>query len=289
VLALLVIPFILGVVRGSTICMIACAPGIIPYLIMKKYDWRKCLRLAILFNLPRIFVLSILGILVGILGFYLKELITSYLTNFFIPAQSLGYGLLGFFIFFFGAYMFMTSIDKKEDMKDWEDSKIKCQNRKNVKKRKLKNKKLCAESDSCINNPIPEERSGILSFIRTKFRDIQNQPENLFLLWGGLLSLACLGEIILVELSIISGSFGLMSNSVTDAAILGGTAMFLFSIGAALPIIIVATISNPIRVRFVDTIEKLESMRTIFGIVMIIVGLWFIIVLFTYIASLFFG
>ena len=83
--------------------MIACAPGIVPYLISKQYDRRKCLQLAILFNLPRIIVLTILGVIVGIVGFFLKEWITSVLPDIFLPVQAIGYGFLGLFILIFGA------------------------------------------------------------------------------------------------------------------------------------------------------------------------------------------
>ncbi len=251
--------------------MIACAPGIIPYLLTKNYNWRKCLQLAVIFNIPRIVLLSVLGIVVGILGFYVKELISSYLGQIFIPIQFIGYGLLGFFIFFFGAYMFTTGIDKKEDFKE------KREYEQNKKKGLRENNQISSQ------NICAQEGSRFVPYIRDRFKKIQDKPTSLFLIWGGILSIACLGEIIFIELSIISGSFGLISYNVIDAAILGGTAMFLFAIGASLPIIIVAAISVPIKTRFIDTIEKLETIRTVFGIVMIIVGLWFIVMLFSYI------
>jgi cytochrome c biogenesis protein CcdA len=266
--------------------MIACAPGIIPYLLTKNYNWRKCLQLAVIFNIPRIVLLSVLGIIVGIMGFFLKELITSYLGQIFIPVQFIGYGLLGFFIFFFGAYMFTTGIDKREDLKEQKGIRqIKKNSAETVDQSINKNQVSLNNNLQNSTNICKQEESKLLPYIREKFVKIQNKPTHLFLIWGGILSIACLGEIIVIELSIISGSFGLISNNIFDAGLLGGTAMFLFAIGASLPIIIVATISVPIKTRFIDTIDKLETIRTVFGIVMIIVGLWFIVMLFSFLAQ----
>ena len=98
------------------------------------------------------------------------------------------------------------------------------------------------------------------------------------------MSIACLGEIILIELSVISGSFGLISNSMTEAAILGGAAMFLFAIGASIPIIIVALVANPIG-KIIRARGMLENVRTVAGIVMIMVGLGFIFILISFLAA----
>ena len=277
-------PFILGIARGSSICLIACAPGIIPYLISKQYGWRKSLQLAVLFNLPRIILLTILGIIVGIMGFTLKGLITSLLPQIFIPIQTLGYGLLGIFILIFGAYMFTTSIEAHENLKEAKEKKVRSKNKNAKENDKPATEGTCVEEPLCATAGNEAPKSGILAYIKKKFNYVQSRPERLFLLWGGILSIACLGEIILIELSLISGSFGLISNSPSEAALLGGAAMFLFAIGASIPIIIVAMLANPIG-KIVKARGSLETVRTVFGIVMIMVGMGFIYILISFLVA----
>ncbi|WP_455392729.1 urease accessory protein UreH domain-containing protein [[Eubacterium] cellulosolvens] len=292
-------PLILGIARGSSICLIACAPGIVPYLVSKQYGWRKSLQLAILFNLPRIILLSILGIIVGILGFALKGWIISALPQIFLPIQTIGYGLLGIFILIFGAYMFTTSIEAHEDLKEAKERAKKNNTDKEVTTGQAKTTKTTGsmgkmdlKSNSsndkinmvCSDAGCATQKPRIFSFIKRKFNFVQNKPERLFLLWGGILSIACLGEIILIELSVISGSFGLISNSMFEAALLGGASMFLFAIGASIPIIIVALVANPLG-KFIRARGMLENIRTIFGIVMIMVGLGFVFILISFLAN----
>jgi cytochrome c biogenesis protein CcdA len=279
IIILLFIPLIIGIVRGTSICMLACAPGIVPYLVAKQYDWRKCLQLAVIFNIPRIIVLSILGIVVGIIGFYLKDTLASILTPIFIPTQVLGYGMLGIFILLFGAYMFTTSIEKREDLKEVKEAK-ESKGEKNSNELKGQVKTV-----SCSTEPACQPRhKRFFSFVQKRFKDIQSKPRKLFLLWGGILSIACLGEIIAIELSIISGAFGVISDSIGTAALLGGFAMFSFAIGASIPVIIVATFSSSIS-NYFKNIEKLETIRTIGAIIMIMVGLVFLFQLVAFIVS----
>jgi sulfite exporter TauE/SafE len=277
-------PFILGIARGSSICLIACAPGIIPYLISKQYGWRKSLQLAVLFNLPRIILLSVLGIIVGIIGFSLKELITSLLPQIFIPIQTLGYGLLGIFILIFGAYMFTTSIEAHENLKEAKEKKVRSKNKNAKENDKPGIKGTCVEEPLCTADANEAPKSGILAYVKKKFNYVQARPDRLFLLWGGIMSIACLGEIILIELSVISGSFGLISNSPSEAALLGGAAMFLFAVGASIPIIIAALVANPIG-KIVRARGSLETVRTVFGIVMIMVGMGFIYILISFLVA----
>ena len=259
--------------------MIACAPGIVPYLISKRYGWRKCLRLAVIFNLPRIIILTLLGILVGILAFSLaKEIMDSTVTSVFAGVQAFGYGLLGIFILIFGGYMFVTSIETREDLKEGKPTG-KCQAKHKPGKKVKKISKTCArsrlrsQSPPTCDPPDSTPRQGrLIGFIQKRFRSLQGNPRNLFFIWGGILSIACLGEIIMVELSFFSGTLGVMSDSMLNAALLGGAGMFLFALGAAIPIIIVAVLSSSIS-KYFKTIERLETIRTIGAIAMIMVGL----------------
>jgi len=274
-IGLLAFLYLLGVVRGSSICMIACAPGIVPYLISKKYDWRKCLKLAIIFNIPRIIVLTVFGVLIGILAYLVaQELLDSVIQPALLSIQAVGYGFLGIFILIFGSYMFVSSVESKEDLKEKKEFKKVC--------------KTGCQSEKTRNNPseCAPKQGKILNAIQKNFKALQAKPKTLFFVWGGILSIACLGEIVLIELSVVSGSIGAVSTSLLNAALFGGFGMFMFAIGAAMPIIIVSVLSSSIS-KYFQTLEKLETIRTIGAIVMIMIGLVFIIILINHIISFF--
>jgi len=227
--------------------------------------------LAIIFNIPRIIVLTIFGIVVGIISYVItQEYLKSAIEPFILNIQLVGYGFLGIFILAFGAHMFVTSVESKEDIKEGKKTKISCQ-----KECKVKSKK----ETECA-----PQRQRLFGLIQRKFNTLQGKPNTLFLIWGGILSIACLGEIALIELSMISGSLGIASNSLFGAAFLGGSGMFFFAVGAAIPLILVSVASSSIS-KYIKTIEKLESIRTIGAMVMIMIGLVFIIMLAAFILS----
>jgi putative Ca2+/H+ antiporter (TMEM165/GDT1 family) len=122
--------------------------------------------------------------------------------------------------------------------------------------------------------------------IREKFKYLESKPNIFFLLWGSLLSFACLGEVIILEAAIIWTSIGVISDSQLQAIIYGGSAMFVLALGASIPLIIVATLSSSFR-KYFSSVEKLESIRSIGGVVLIILGLLYIIGLISYFISLF--
>ena len=226
------------------------------------------MKLAIIFNLPRIIILTIFGVIIGVIAFYIAQgLMESAVNPIIANLQRFGYSILGIFILVFGAQMFVSSVEKREDLKEGKINKTSCT--------KKGQKKQC-ESVEVTCSQKPHQRK-ILHFIQTRFRELQSRPNTLFFLWGGILSFACLGEVVMVELTFFSGSVGFFSESPWGAAILGGFGMFLFAIAASIPIIIVSVISSSLS-KYFKTIEKLESLRTIGAMVMIMVGLTMILV-----------
>jgi sulfite exporter TauE/SafE len=263
--------YLFGVTRGSSICLIACAPGIIPYLVSKNYDWRTCLRLAIIFNIPRIVILTVLGIIIGASAFLITQGIIESTVNPLIGViQRFGYALLGLFVLIFGAYMFMTSIETKEDLKEGSHDKKSCKT----------NPGESNPSDSGKKDEVPVAKGHrghkLFGFVQKRFKSLSGKPNRLFFIWGGIMTFACLGEVIVIEVPFFSGSLGILSDSVWGAAFFGGFGMFIFAIGAAMPIIVVAIISSSLT-KYFNNVEKLETIRTIGGMVMIMVGLVMII------------
>ena len=195
-----------------------------------------------------------------------NEYLTNTLTPIIMNVQLFGYGVLGVFILVFGGYMFVTSVEKREDMKEGKLAT-------GCKKQKKSNN----ETKSTIKTVCKPEQQKVRNLLQKRFKQLQNKPKRLFFIWGGILSIACLGEVVAVELTMISGSLGVASGSLLSAAVLGGAGMFLFAIGAAIPIIVAAVLSSSFQ-KYFQTIEKLEAMRTIGAMVMIMIGLLFIII-----------
>lgn len=263
--------YLFGVTRGSSICLIACAPGIIPYLVSKNYDSRTCLRLAVIFNIPRIIILTLLGIIIGASAFLIAQgVIESTVNPIIATIQRFGYALLGLFVLIFGIYMFVTSIETKEDLKEGVCEK------KNGKDASSDPLTKCSPDKDEKSKAKAHRGAKAFTFVQKRFIKLQNNPNKLFFIWGGIMTFACLGEVIVIEVPFFSGSLGIMSDSLWGAAFFGGFGMFLFAIGAAMPIIVVAVLSSSIT-KYFKNVEKLETIRTIGGMVMIMVGLAMII------------
>ena len=247
----LISTFVLGMVRGASICAVVCAPGMIPYLVMKKCSWQECLRLGLIFNLPRIILLTILGMIVGALSYTVVNL--GAVEESAKHVGVFGYFLLALFLLGFGAYTLARAIDEKADRADKEGGiSIKAcrKNRKSMIKDSRFSKKVLAR----VSN-----------------------PSNLFLLWGGILSLACISEIILIEGLFVGSIGGAFGRNVYGGMLLGGAAMFSFAVGTAIPILIVTMIGGTLSYR-IKSFEKLSALKTIGAMVMIMIGLVFIFV-----------
>jgi len=225
--------------------------------------------------------------ILGYISFSIKEWLETEVPNVLVPIQSIAYGIFGIFILILGAYMFTSGVEAKEDRKERNEEK---------NKQKIKNKddngisnnntNICEQAAKCKRNSC-EVKAAKRSFsIQQKFKDLESKPIKFFLLWGSLISFACLGEVIILEATIIWTSISVISTSLGEAILFGGSAMLVLAIGASIPLIAVATLSGSVR-KFFNNVEKLESIRTIGGIVLIIMGLIYTISLILFIISLF--
>lgn len=73
-IAILILMFLLGTVQGLTVCNLTCGPLLILRLAGQSRGAREGLGLSFLFSLPRIIILTILGALLGALGFSISSL-----------------------------------------------------------------------------------------------------------------------------------------------------------------------------------------------------------------------
>ncbi len=99
---------IAGLVRGSTVCSMICAPSIISYVASKKRNWKEGMRYGIIFSIPKILVLTVLG---GIIGF-LSFTTAGFFRRISADIGLFSYFLIGLMFFVLGINVF-RKIDKK--------------------------------------------------------------------------------------------------------------------------------------------------------------------------------
>ncbi len=243
----------LGLIRGTSICATVCAPGMVSYIAVKKYSVRESVRLGLIFNLPRIIILTAVGGIAGYIVFILKTKLSDMID--LGRVMGLGYVLLGFFLLAFGAYWFAKSMESREDRKEGNPK----------------------PPDLCKVGAQAKKHGWIFNKISNKLTNPKTQPTTLFLIWGGILSIACLGEIIIIEGAVISGAAASFGSEALGAIALGSTGMFMFAIGATVPVIVVTIIGSSLP-KYLKTAEKLEAVKTIGAIMMIMIGLVFILI-----------
>lgn len=100
---------IAGLARGSSVCSMVCAPGIISYVASKKVNWKKGIYYGIIFSIPRILVLTVLG---GIIGFLSFTVSSTVFRDISANLSLFSYFLIGLIFFILGIGVF-RNMDKK--------------------------------------------------------------------------------------------------------------------------------------------------------------------------------
>lgn len=242
----LISSFIFGLTRGAAICAWACAPAIIPYIISENYTWKEGFKAGMVFNLPRIFLLSIIGAAVGALSYGAKRLIFPWDVSATISGA--GYMIFGIFMIGMGTY-FIRRIDDKRDIEKKKTEK---------KKRGFAEKYLSKKMRNIMSNP--------------------NSGKNIFMFtWGALLAVACIGEVSLIEMAIIAGIAGSLGESLYGASLFGFMAMLLFALGATVPIILITTICGGLSESASKKKKLMRKIRAVGAFAMIAIGFFIII------------
>ncbi len=103
---------IAGLVRGCSVCSMICGPSIISYVASKKRKWKEGMCYGIVFSMPRIFVLTVLGGIIGFLSFTTARFFRDISAN----LSLFSYFLIGLIFFVLGINVF-RGIDKKHKCK----------------------------------------------------------------------------------------------------------------------------------------------------------------------------
>jgi len=118
--------------------------------------------------------------------------------------------------------------------------------------------------------------SSLWARMTMRFYPQKGKGEALFLLWGGVLSLACLLELGLLEGAAASALAGAGAPAAVASAGGGAALMLVFSAGATVPIIVAAATGGGL-VSTVKSRATLEKIRGVGGMLMVLLGLYFIL------------
>jgi len=233
----LLIGFLWGIRKGASSCLALCIPSIIPTLVEERGNWKSGMKVAIWFNTPRIFLLTLLGAVIGAGGYIIREGVEEFTVG--SAVWSLGYGIVGCFMIIYGTYIFATISEDLDSPTPVTGDKC--------------DPKILHPLLSRFNMVIPKTRSGLL-------------------LWGGLVSIACIGETVLAIETIFVGIFTTgAATSPASGALLGGLAFFIFALGTAIPSMLISSFSTTLADREKRR-EKLLQIERFSGILMIVFG-----------------
>jgi len=220
----------LGMARGLMTCAVFCAPGLIPFVIERKSDYKDALRIGILFNLPRVIVMTLFGALFGLLLYLLGKQVS--MMEAIVQLHVFAYLVLGIFLAFIGMKAFYSA--RKEEMEETKE---------------------CRACEVCRKYAKPKKRKG----------------DALFVVWGSLLSIACLAEVFIIDGVILTaaGAFNLPGAAL--AIVVGGASMLMFSIGASIPVIGLLLAASKAG-NLIKTRAVLRKVKVVFGIALVFVG-----------------
>ncbi len=239
ILNALILGFLWGIRRGASSCLALCIPSIVPTLMEERGNWKSGLKVALWFNAPRIIILSLLGAVIGAGGYIIKEGVQEFSVGSSIWA--IGYGIVGCIMIIYGTFIFATISDKLEEGGDADD----------------------VDQGSCMETPHP---------LLSKFNLITPKSRTGLFLWGGLVSIACIGETVLAIETIFVGIFTAEGAvSPMTGAMLGALAFFIFALGTAIPSMLIASFSTSLADREKRR-TRLLQIEKFSGVLMIVFG-----------------
>jgi sulfite exporter TauE/SafE len=232
--------FVWGIRRGASTCMAMCVPVIIPALVEERGNWKNGVKIALLYNAPRIIVLTILGFAIGAGGYLIGAGLESFSVG--STVWAIVYIAVGCLMIAYGTYIFASSSERLDDLRE---GKVECE------------EKSLHPILSKVRMATPKGRLGLI-------------------LWGGLVSLACVGETVIAMETMFVGVFSGNTGSPIEGAAVGGFAFFMFALGTAFPTLVIAGFSSRLADREKRR-ERLIQVERVAGALMIGFGVLFIL------------
>jgi len=250
--------FLWGLSRGLTTCLFLCAPGMIPVMVNERAGLFRSLWLGFLLSLPRILLLTALGAVIGYVSF--EALSAAQVKGAFWWTSVAAYLFLGLLLIAVGARL-LGGYGETGDNRDGKPAR----GRKAARKQR--------RSQQCEEN----RHSGWGRFwtnLSARIYPGSGKSDTLFLLWGGVLSLACLAEVGLLE-GVAAGAVSGGEASAGFSAGLGAALMLALSLGATIPIMAAAAVGGSLVERVRDK-KRLELIKGVMAMLMVMLGLYFV-------------
>lgn len=240
--------FLIGLARGTAICAMVCGAGIIPYIVLKKKTPVQALRLSFLFSLPRILLLTLLGLAIGFLSYGLRSV--SFLTRHLSTVQNVVYLIFGSFLLLLGFYLQACSIEERENKKE------------------LKSLPGGSNKTKCCT---PVKKNIFTSILDEKI-SVSGKGERMTILtMGALLGLGCMSEVALVEGTLLAGGVSFLGGGLVASLVYGGLSMALFALGLSGPLIVISMLSARLS-SHVGAGRGLNIFKSISSVVMMLMG-----------------
>ncbi len=262
--------FFWGLARGTTICLSVCVPGLLPYLAEKPRGPWDGAKFGILLCLPRLLIFTVIGIVWGAVSYALFS--SGTFEDAAIWMYVIGYIALGVVIVVVGMGMFIKAARDKEDLRQ---AKLRAMEASPEDTERVpmttSAKEAMAECEGPVDKPSHKAARSITGWL-LRFVPGTNKGERTYvLLWGSILGFTCLLEVSILEIAILGGAAANLAEGTLYAALTGGVAMFLFALGASIPIIIAAA-AFAAYIDRVETQERLISLRVTGSLVMVMIG-----------------
>jgi len=266
-----------GLTRGSVICATICAPAFATRAVDKGYSVRQGIAAAIYFNIPRIIILTVLGIVIGYAAYSLSSSVEENVEPYEEATRWLrmfGYMALGIVVLILGLRMLVKNFDELEDIKEGKipDCRESC--RENCSAHTGTGASAaCRDMDK--TEPVKKKTS-----LMKDFRDMMGKLEpgdrKLFFTSGGLMGLACTSELFFGTL-FTGGGMAILQDSPLAAAAVGGIIMLAFSIGATIPVVLVMVAAVSAARKTTDAV-RLNRMKIGGSVIAVIMGIALILV-----------
>lgn len=284
--------FFWGLARGTTICLSICVPGLLPYLAEKPRGAWGGAKFGLLLCLPRMLIFTVIGFIWGAISYTIFS--SKAFEDAAVWMYAIGYTVMGAIIVIVGLGMFLKAAKEKDELRKAREAAKEAEVGAKAKATGTKGEVPSpggpvAAMEQCAVPPDGRRHRASRSITGWLLRFVpeSKKGERTFvLLWGSILGLTCLLEVSILEVAILGGAAANLAQGTLNAAIAGGLAMFLFALGATIPVVVSAA-AFAAYVDRVETEEKLISLRVTGSLVMVLIGgMLFIRYLFLVIALL---
>lgn len=260
--------FFWGLARGTTICLSVCVPGLLPYLAEKPRGPRDGARFGLLLCVPRLVIFTLIGVAWGAISYAIFS--SSAFEDAAVWMYVVGYMALGTIIVVVGMGMFLKAARDKEDLRQ---TKLKAAGKGSGDTPSARAADVgdAAECEGPARAGGHRAARSITGWLLRFVPESSRSERTFVLLWGSILGFTCLLEVSILEVALLGGAAANLAEGTLYAALAGGFAMFLFALGASIPIV-VSSAAFAAYIDRVRTEERLISLRVTGSLVMVMIG-----------------